>query len=270
MDLDIAPLLEGFDYRDGELTARVVVGLDGRDKVQIRIQCGMVQFEADGHPTGDRPFDHESRLAYHRSRIESVRALSGSDAGFSLSPADCAALREEAMLYYARYVACQRLREYARALRDTERNLEVMDLCARYAETPDDRAALEPYRPYVVLMRARARAGQLIEAGELVEAVEVMARATSETRSLVEDADAVDGDAMELPASVADLFEGMVPAGAHASPLSSLLALHRELEEAVQREDYRRAAALRDEILRFEQSGGEPPLPDPQSGSDPA
>ncbi len=254
MSLDLQPILHGFAYAEGELSARRVVGDDGLDKIQIRIHCGLIQFEADGHPAGVRPFDHESLLAYHTSRLEGVRALAGSDAGFSLTTTDCEALREEAILYYARYVACQALHDYARAQRDCERNLELLDLCRDYAEEASDRGVLESYRPYLVLMVARARAGQLLEAGELLHAIESLTEATREARGLVDEQAPGETGPPGLPDSLAGLFDGLRVPPPDSGPLAALLDLHRELEDAVRREDYRRAAALRDQILRFHEA----------------
>lgn len=253
MDLDLDPLLADFPYRDGELSARKLVGRDGREKIQIRIQCGIVQFEADGHPAGERPFGHDSLLLYQRSRLASQEALSGSDSGFSLSPADCAALREEAVLYYARYVAASELRDHARALRDTERNLEVMDLCRRYAEESDDREALEGYRPFVLLMQARARAGQMIELGEIAEATQVVADAARLARERTDpDPPAEPGEEAAVQRSVASFLEEALSSVVPESVSEALSQLRRELADAVEREDYRRAAELRDEIRRRE------------------
>ncbi len=41
-----------------------------------------------------------------------------------------------------------------------------------------------------------------------------------------------------------------------------MIQLRREMEEAVDREDYERASEIRDELLRIEQLGNEPPAAD--------
>lgn len=248
MSLDIAPILAGFDHRQGEVVARIIVGLDGRDKVQMRTELGLIQMEADGHPDGRRPFGCESLLEYHKRRLQAVRAVAGSDEGFILSPADCAALREEAMTYYLRYVCCLHLRDFSRAIRDTERNLEVMDLCTRYASTALDREALEQYRPYVTIMHARARAGQLLEAGDLSRATEVIANAIIKVREmLLERGQENEAESYEDLASLESLASDL---GCDGSEAATRLRLRLQLEDAIRREDYRRAAEIRDTLRR--------------------
>ena len=42
------------------------------------------------------------------------------------------------------------LEQYEAVIRDTQHNLDVLDLCSRYGKTDYDRACLEQYRPYIL------------------------------------------------------------------------------------------------------------------------
>jgi hypothetical protein len=68
--------------------------------------------------------------------------------------------------YYHRYMALLVLEDYEGVVRDTHANLRVLDLCAKHASTESDRAALEQFRPYITMMRARAIASQAIKDNE--------------------------------------------------------------------------------------------------------
>ena len=43
MSKDITRLLQGWDYEPDEIIVRVVRGDDGRDKIQMRVDMGLVQ-----------------------------------------------------------------------------------------------------------------------------------------------------------------------------------------------------------------------------------
>ncbi len=248
--MDLTPFLDGFPYTEGQVSARRIVGLDGREKIQVRIEHGLIQLEADNHPGGHRPFDCESLLEYHIERLEAMERLSGNDGGFTLSSADCEGLRAEGVLYYLRYVCCLELRDFGRAIRDTERNLRALDLCRRYAENDEDRESLEQYRPYILMMRARARAGQMVELGESDRAAELLADAMKEIRFVIEERG--DEDPAETERELAALESLLAEAGSGQGNVVDTLGLRLELQDAIEREDYRRAAALRDEIKRQE------------------
>ena len=64
---DITPILAGWDYDPDELQVRIVAGDDGRDKIQMRIDLGLIQMELTAGPTAQRPDGFESLLDYHEA-----------------------------------------------------------------------------------------------------------------------------------------------------------------------------------------------------------
>ena len=157
MSKDLKPILEGWNYRAGQTTVRKIAGLDGKEKIQLRLQLGLLQMEAAGRPDGTRPYGYESLLEYFNSVIEKLKK-DNKEGDFQLGEQDCADVREEATQYYYRYLGLFDLSEYAGVVRDTERNLEVFDLVKTYAKTDADKYSLEQYRPYVAMMNSRSRA----------------------------------------------------------------------------------------------------------------
>lgn len=158
MSEDIGPILREWDADPDAGSIRKIVDSDGREKIQIRVQFGVLQLEADGRPDGKRAYGKESLLEHYLTLIESYTEEYGTDAGFELDDHDCEKLHEEALQYYHRYVSLFELGDYQRAQRDTARNLQVLDLVKEYAGNQDDAVSLETYRPYITMMNARAKA----------------------------------------------------------------------------------------------------------------
>ena len=152
MSLDISHILSQWPYKPGEVTARRIVGADGQEKIQLRLDLGLLQMEANGRPDGQRPRGHESLLAYHEYLLQKHIDKNGVNEGFSLDEADCETLRGEGVMYYHRYLAEFVLGDYERVDRDTMRNLRLMDFCRKYARDDSDKYILEQYRPYVIMM----------------------------------------------------------------------------------------------------------------------
>src|SRR5205085_7047912 len=97
MNFDISHLLDAWDYQAGQIVVRKFKGKDGKEKIQLRVDLGILQMNAAGRPDGKQPFGHESLLEHFESRLEKHRAEHDSEDGFRLSPEDCAKLQQEAI-----------------------------------------------------------------------------------------------------------------------------------------------------------------------------
>ena len=69
MDFDISHLLEHWDYKPGQVVVRKIKGRDGLDKIQLRVDLGLLQMNVEGRPDGKRPFGHPSLLEYYQARL---------------------------------------------------------------------------------------------------------------------------------------------------------------------------------------------------------
>lgn len=166
-NFDITPLLNEWQYTSGEITVRKITGLDGREKLQMRLDLGLLQMEVDGRPDGRRPHGRESLLEYFEDKIRL-------DPSFKLNQDECAALREESGLYYHRYLSEYVLEDFTSVVRDTSRNLKVLDLCRMHAANAEDRETLEQYRPYITMMRDRSRAAVLLRKGDIRGTLDIL------------------------------------------------------------------------------------------------
>lgn len=163
----------------------------------------------------------------------------------TLSEEECRLLREEAVQYYHRYIALLVLGDYDGVLRDTARNLRVIDLCAQFAETEEDRAILEQFRPYVTMMRVRALASQMVADDEPKAALWAIDDGIEVIRKQYEEADK-GGDFED--ASEIQLLRSMRNELALKLPASQKNELRERLRKAIESENYELAAILRDEL----------------------
>src|SRR5436309_2246000 len=161
MDFDISHLLEQWEYQPGQVVVRRFKAKDGKDKIQLRVDLGMLQMNAEGRPDGKRPMGHGSLLEYFQARLyKYVAAHDGTDDGFKLKPEDCAKLQLEALQYHHRYICLLQLEDYAGVIRDTERNLAVFAFVQKHAESEELVWALRQFQPQLLLIQTRARGAQ--------------------------------------------------------------------------------------------------------------
>lgn len=240
---DLRRLLESWPY-DPDNDARIVRGDDRREVLQVRTPLGIEQLEIHGRPDGDRPHGMESALEYQLHRLAKARET-GREADFELDAADCAELFGEGTLYYFRYLRLFQLKRWAETLRDTARNLHLFDFVHRYAEREEDRNNLEKWRPYILRMHAAASALQALETGEHQKALVIIRDCITQIEELEE----LDEEtfAFERTRSLAALRE-LATQIEEARPVSALEQLERQLRSAIDRQEFERAAELRDRI----------------------
>src|SRR5882757_8022705 len=82
---DITPMLKGWDYETGSINVRKIVGIDGKEKLQMRLDLGLLQMEVHGRPDGVRPHGRESYLEYFEDKLDRYKRENGSVLGFALS-----------------------------------------------------------------------------------------------------------------------------------------------------------------------------------------
>ena len=244
--LDLAPLLAGWEYEPGTINVRKVPGIDGRDKLQMRLELGILQMETTGRPDGTRPHDCDSALEYQEHRLADYRAANNdlSD-GFALSRDDCRELRDEAALYYQRYLSLYALAEYEGVMRDTARNLRVLDLCSKYARRRHDRLLLEQYRPYIIMMGTRAATQIQLRRKNFSEALQLVRAGLGRIKKFFI------GFGQPEAYDACDEVRALKRLGRSIRrrlPVDPRELLERKLRKAVKAEDYELAARLRDEL----------------------
>jgi hypothetical protein len=242
-----------FNPTDETVNVRLVNGPDGVEKVQLRVRFGVLQLFADGAPeTGGGTIREE--LARD---LAAWRAHKGSDKGFSISALRTAQASQEIMDFYQRRVCFFLLADYRRAMRDAEHNLDLMRLLKKYSV--DERTVLnhDRYRAFVMMDRTRASAMIAFEAGDYDHAVAEVDETIEAIRAFYKEygrEDLID------KSSEIEVLENLKSdlRKEHHIPLSAserLMQLREEQARAIVREDYEKAARLRDEIQEIERPG---------------
>lgn len=246
MNFDISNLLDSWDYQAGQIVVRKLKGKDGKEKIQLRVDLGLLQMNASGRPDGKQPFGHESLLEHFEARLQKYRAEHvDSEEGFKLSAEDCAKLQQEAIQYHHRYICLFQLKEYDAVLRDTGRNIQVFDFVEQYAEHPDLAWALQQLRPQLLMMQIRALGAKLLDQKDFEGAIHSVEEGVEQIRAFYREhgrADLADqsGEIHSLENWMQELRS--------TRPLSERERLEHALQEAVRREDFEKAAAVRDRL----------------------
>ncbi|HID95824.1 MAG TPA: hypothetical protein EYP53_07185 [Candidatus Latescibacteria bacterium] len=238
MGKDISRIIEGWEYRPDQISVRKIMGDDGREKIQMRLDLGLLQMATKGRPDGKRPHGKESLLEHYL-------ALARKNDDFVLDSEDCLELQREAIQYYYRYLSLFELEEYEGVVRDTERNLRVFDFVAKYALHEKDKWAFEQYRPYVIMMNTRAKGLISLRNKDYSKALKQIEEGIKRIEAFFEEYDRA--DLVEECAEV-ELLKKWAEEITKRRPLTRKEKLERMLQEAVNNEEFEKAAKLRDRI----------------------
>lgn len=246
---DLRQLLKEWPY-DPENDARIIPGDEGREILQVRTLLGIEQHELEGRPDGMRPYGLETALEYYLQRFEEARARGGED-DFKLSARECGELFNEGTLYYFRYIRLFQLQDWSRTVRDTERNLRAFDFIHRRARREEDRMFLEKWRPYILRVHTTARAMLLASRNEHDEAI----RQVSEAMAQIETLDVLDDETFQFERErsligLRDLLKQL----RKSRPRSKTEKLEDQLRQAIEAQEFERAAVLRDRLRALRKS----------------
>lgn len=249
MKFDISELLTGWDYQPGQVVARRFVGEDGTEKVQLRVDLGVLQMNAEGRPDGKRPMGHDSWYDFHLDRLVKHQEEHGNDDTFTLDAEGCGRLQQEAIQYHHRYICFFQLEDYRSVERDCDRNLAVFEFVAQYAKGEDLAWSLLQFVPQLLMMRTRARATGQLKRKKFTAACKTIDEGIEEIEEFFRDNERE--DLLENSGELGSLRHWLGEIRSKR-PLSALEKLQRQLDEAIQVEDYEKAAQVRDEMKKLQ------------------
>jgi hypothetical protein len=249
LSMDITPILAGWEHDPDELQVRIVAGIDGRDKIQMRIDLGLIQIELDGRPDGRRVGDHESLLDALEAQ---ARVASDSGEDFVLDSDTCAALMREGVQYYHRYLAAFHLQRYDLVVRDTERNLRLFAFVVQNATRQRDKLQFDQYRPYVTMMNTRALSAQALARNDYQAALSLIDAGIEKVRAFLQDYGQAEHEAECFELGFLLRLRREVDS---ERPIGPVERLEQQLEMAVALEEFEEAARIRDQLLRLRNAG---------------
>lgn len=241
MSFDLSDLLRDWPFEPGQLQVRKIVGSDGREKLQLRLDMGVLQMEMAGRPDGQEPHGVDSELEYHAER-----AKGGGD-DFELTAEEVGALQSEGVQYYHRYLALFQLGDWASVIRDTKRNLEMFSFVSKHAPDEDSASLVEQFRPYVLMMNTRAKANLALEKSDVESAIALVEKGVAKIEKFLKDSPRDEAQGGSENAEVVSLREWLEELR-KVKPMTPVEKLRHEMEQAVEAEKYERAAELRDAI----------------------
>jgi hypothetical protein len=245
---DIDSVLKGWDYRPGEVNARLVKARNGRSVIQMRVDMGLLQMETDLRPDGARPHGAET---YYDYLVGEVVRIGDS---FQLSKEHCSEVDREFVQFYHRRLCWLSLREYRRAVKDADHSLAFMDFVREHSADDEWTLSHEQYRPFVLFHRVQAGALAVLEEAGPEEAIREINGGLERFRALFERYDAAEQfEEDELVRRLREMREGI------RQRYEVGRTLDEQLAEAVRAEDYELAAQLRDQLradAALQPSGG--------------
>ena len=240
MNYDIGDLLNSWEFNPDEFLARRIRTGKGDEKPQIRIDMGLLQLELKDRPDGQKPHGCASLLEYYQNLIEER----DDPEDFVLDEEECEDLFQEAWQFYHRYLSLFYLEDYEGVVTDTEHTLKVFDLVDQAAPNDEVRWYFEQYYPHAIMMQTRARAMIVLDGDDYQAAMRAVEEGIAHIESFVEEWESeLEEDLPEI-SFLREWYEELE----QERPLSQREQLERDLQDAVESENFEEAARLRDKI----------------------
>lgn len=208
--------------------------------LQMRVDMGILQLEADGRPDGVKP--HGSKTYYEFLK----RKAKQNKNKFQLDEDHCVEIDREFVQFYHRRVCWLQLKQFDRAVRDADHTLSLMDFCKEFSADEEWTISHEQYRPFVLYHRTQAAALAMLnddstDAAEL--AIEEVNSGLERMQALFVEYDAEEQfEEDELVQRLIEFREGL------RTKYNVDATLDERLTKAIADEDYELAAELRDMI----------------------
>ena len=137
------------------------------------------------------------------------------------------------------------LNDYASVVRDTERNLAVFDFVRKHAENEDLAWSLQQFKPQLLMVHTRARAGESLTVKDYQIAIGQIEEGIAQIREFYREHSRP--ELLDHSGEVNYLRSWLEEISAQR-PLSKREKLEQALHEAVNNEDYEKAAQMRDAL----------------------
>ncbi|MBN2544466.1 MAG: UvrB/UvrC motif-containing protein [Spirochaetes bacterium] len=242
MKSDISKILNDWMFEPGN-NIRFIKGDDSREIMQIRLPLGIEQYELNGRPDGKKPFNKESYLKYYNDKINTANAKNKK---IELSNKDFQILRNESLLYYYRYLILFQLGEYLRTISDTEHNLKICEIVNKHYNNENKNLLLQ-YLPYILRINKISQAMTFLQNKEISKARNLLKDSIDEIKKIQK----INTDVFEyeINRSLKHMTEILKNIKSQFPEEKDIL--EEELKRAIELEDYKWAAEIRDKIKKI-------------------
>ncbi|TWT40602.1 UvrB/uvrC motif protein [Phycisphaerae bacterium RAS1] len=245
MTLDLNELLDDWAATPGEVSARTIIGRDGIELIQLRVDLGVMQMFPDGRPDGARYRGFDAALTF----IEHEVRLMGPAPG----PPDWQELERELFQTNYRRLALTAVAEDSLKRQDPGgarsalvRAVRDCDTCLRALELLDEHRGGGPWtlRPTLVFNRGRLTVQLLVLEDHVEDAVDEAENGAAAMERLLGELGADEDERRRDPGVtfLRDLARNL------RRDYGIGKTLHEQLEEAIENEDFESAARLRDKL----------------------
>jgi hypothetical protein len=252
MSNDMSKIIDDWGFDPDDVSVRIVPGDDGRDKVQLRVDLGVLQMEMDGRPDGIRPEQCESWLEYYEQQQVTYDAEHPDSTPYMLKKEACARLWREGVQYYHRYLSFWHLELHDLCERDTSRNLRLFAFVCEHVSEEQHKMQFDQWRPYVLMMHTRAVATPLLEQGRSGAGLAAIEVGIGDIRDFLDQYGQSENaeqcvELMDLEHWHAEMLQLKKEVEANL-PKSPVEILRDQLDTAISDEQFEEAAKLRDRI----------------------
>jgi hypothetical protein len=242
MSQDIDSALEGWDFKAGMVQARLVQAREGRQVIQMRVDLGILQLETTGRPDGSRPHGQETYFDYLRQQ---ARVAARAKQAFVLSEEQAQEADREFVQFYHRRICWLALRNYGRAVDDSEHTLQFMNFVRDHSPSEEFTQMHERYRGFVLFHRTQAAAALAAENNNPEGAIDEIRDGLDKMREFFV---AIDHEEQMEEDGMVQQLRRMEQSLRQMHNIEA--TLREQLEKAVANEEYEAAARLRDALKR--------------------
>lgn len=234
MSFDIAPILRYWEFISNDMrVSRERVS--GNEFLKLVYGAGQITMEIDGRPDGSRPLNMKS---YWDMIEKKIKQMKEEGKRYVINDSDFNNLLQEIVLYHARSIAFIKIGDYQKSAKDVKRNIQLIETIFNHIDDPGIKERLKRLKPYFSMAYNKSLVKMSDQKGNGDEALRY---ARNGKKSLKKKYNLV-GKSYEI-FCLEKLEDYLLEKYSN-----SRSRLEKELRFAVEKENFERAAVLRDRL----------------------
>lgn len=242
MKNDIYKILNEWEFNPDNYI-RFIKGENGRELMQVRLPLGIEQYELSGRPDGKKPYGKETILEEYENKLADSQKNKKT---FLLTDHDYQLLKNESMLYYYRYLILFQIGEYNKTIKDTDHNIKLYDFIDKYYFNKNKNSLLQ-YRPYVYRINSISKAMLFINKKDIISAKNILESAIETIKTIPKiNTEIFNFEKSRSISQIQDILDQLKSQFPDEKDI-----LQEELKRAIELEDFKWAAELRDKLNKI-------------------